>query len=63
MLPLNARGRSARSSPASAAAVMIIPGVQNPHWKPWAARKSAAGDPGPSPSTVVTSLPRARIAG
>ena len=34
------RGRSARCSSVRVAAVMIMPAVQKPHWKPWAARKA-----------------------
>ena len=42
---------------------MIIPGVQNPHWNPWAARNAPATGCGPRPSIVVTARPAARTAG
>ncbi len=41
MLPFSARGRSACCSSVSAAVVMIMPGVQKPHWNPCAARNAA----------------------
>ena len=63
MFPFSARGRSAACSPVSAAAVMIIPGVQKPHWKPCAARNASCSGCGVRPSIEVTSRPTARIAG
>jgi hypothetical protein len=52
-------GSGLRSS--SQRAVIIIPGVQNPHWSPWhAAKPSCTGSralPRARPSTVVTRLP------
>ena len=39
-LPLSACGRSARCSASSAAAVMIMPAVQKPHWNACASRKA-----------------------
>ena len=65
--PFSARGRSLFWSSVNDAAVMIMPGVQNPHWKPGASRNCRcsgcmfSGEP--RPSTVVTSRPSARNAG
>ena len=53
---------AARWSSVSAAAVITMPGVQNPHWKPWAA-SNAAGTSSGTPCTVVTARPAARTAG
>ncbi len=63
MFPLSARGRSSRCRGLSAAAVMIIPAVQKPHWNPWAARNASCSGCGVSPSIVVTAQPAARTAG
>ncbi len=63
MLPRRKRASSARCWPVSAAAVMIMPGVQNPHWNPWAATNAWATGCGPRPSMVVTARPAARTAG
>ncbi len=62
-LPFIARGRSARFASSSAATVMIIPGVQKPHWNPCAAAKARGTESSASPSIVVTRCPAARAAG
>ena len=66
-LPLRLRGRSFLSASVIAATVQIIPAVQNPHWKPPAARKfSCTGCRSsgvPSPWIVVTDFPAIRWAG
>jgi len=66
-LPLSERGRSVRWRSDSAAVVMIMPAVQNPHWNPCASRKLCCTGCRPSggarPSIVVTSRPWARNAG
>jgi hypothetical protein len=47
-------------------AVIIMPGVQNPHWSPWQAAKAActgsSSPPFARPSTVVTRRPSAMTA-
>jgi hypothetical protein len=47
-------------------AVIIMPGVQNPHWSPWQAAKAvctgSSAPPLPRPSTVVTRRPSAMTA-
>src|SRR5262249_40138054 len=47
-------------------AIISIPGVQNPHWSPWASRKASCSGlsrpPSLRPSTVVSSAPFAETA-